>query len=158
MGAIRDWYLALSRREQVLIGALAAIVAVVIAIYGIILPLDRALDDARARYSASLAAAAQVEGKVEMLREPEKRPQARLTGALDEAIGRSAEAQGFTVEQLVRQDNDRVSLTIPSARPQSLYGWLAELEQQGLQPESVTVTPQAEGTVSVELNLRRGAR
>ncbi len=154
MTGLRNWFLALSRREQLLIGGLAAILTVVIAIYGIILPLDRALDDARTRYSVSLAKAVQVETKVRMLREPENRPAAAaIKGPIEAVVVQSAEAKGFVVENLTQQGGDRVTLSIPSAKPRSLYGWLAELEQRGLRPDSVTIAPQSGDTVSVQLSV-----
>lgn len=153
MGAVRDWFRALSRREQILISIMGGLLAIVIVVYGIIFPLRQALDDASTRYSASLAQATLIEGKVRKLKSPASQS-VRFRGTAEALVSQSAEERGFTVEQLVKQNDGRVSLTIPSARSNSLYGWLAELERRGLQPESLTVQPKAGDTLSVQLTLR----
>lgn len=155
MDAIRSWFWDRPTSERYILGALGAALIIVVLIFGVFRPLSSALQASSERYAQAVINAARVEAKLAALNAPKPKSRPALTGPIEEVVGQSAAIKGFSPEQLSRQDDARVSLTIPAAQAQALYLWLAELEQGGIQPEALTVTPQGEGILTVQATLRR---
>jgi type II secretory pathway component PulM len=155
MEAIRNWFWDRPTSERYILGVLGAALVAVVLIFGIYLPLSNAVQASSERYAQAVINAARVEAKLGALNAPKPKTRPTLSGPIEEVVGQSAAIKGFSPEQLVRQDDKRVSLTIPAAQAQALYMWLAELEQGGIQPEALTVTPQGDGILAVQATLRR---
>ena len=78
---------------------------------------------------------------------------ARCSAALAK-IG-SAEAAGLVLQSSQPRGSDVVAIAIATARGPATLAWLDALAAQGIGVESLTVTPAADGTVSVNATLRR---
>ena len=153
---LRDWFLGRSLRERILLGIMAALVAGIALVYGIALPLDRALDDARDRLELSAEREGRVRAKTLAL-SGGGADVVVATGALDRIVSDGAGEAGFAVGALDPQSDGSVLLRVESATPTALFSWLAQLERQGIVAGDMSVTPTGPGTVSATVALRRVA-
>ncbi|MEL6874258.1 MAG: type II secretion system protein GspM [Pseudomonadota bacterium] len=157
MTGLRDWFVALSQREKIMIGILAVLVALTVAWYGIYKPFSVASESASIRYHEAVERQARVEAKVAALTAPAPDTQSRLTGTINAFVSRRAGEAGFEVGRLDPQDNGRVDLVIDSARPTALFAWLTEMEREGVAVERLSVDPAAPGTVTATIGLKARA-
>ena len=89
----------------------------------------------------------------------EKRPAPPPGAPLDAAVGRAAADAGFSLARLEAQGQDRVAIVIDAARPQTLFGWVSDLEtRQGLIVERLTATANADRTLSAQIVFRARGR
>ena len=73
--------------------------------------------------------------------------------------GQSAGEAGFTLDRVQAQGRDRVDITIATARPTALLGWIAALEGQGIAVDKALLSPSgATGTVSAQLGFARAGK
>lgn len=152
--SLTSWFLALSRREKILIGTLGILLAGTIAFYEIYRPMVGAIDSAEERYAQSVERQARMDSKVAALTKPvEDAPRSR-NGAIDVFVSQSAGETGIAVGKIEPQGDDRINLTVDSAKPTALFGWLARIEDDGVGTETLAVTPAGNGTVSANLTLR----
>lgn len=155
MARIRSYWLERSPREQVMLGVMGALLAVVILWLGIARPVESALHDARERHGEAIDRNAAIRVKVKALDNLPRGQGSAPSGALDQMIGQSAGEAGFTLERVQPQGPGRVDIAIASARPTALFGWIAGLEAQGVTVETLTAQPAAvAGTVSVQAVLK----
>jgi general secretion pathway protein M len=151
---VRNWYTALTRREQVMVGSAGAIAALVVVVYGIVLPLGTALDDAALRHSAAVERSGRLLAQVEALKVPAPKA-AAAAGPVDQQVAASAEAAGFVLQSNQPRGADVTVIVVPTARASAALGWLDSLAAQGVVVDTLTMTPAADGSVSVKATLRR---
>lgn len=155
MRALGTWYLGLTARERVLVGLAGGITALVVLVYGIILPVGAALDDAAMRHRIATERAGRIAAQLQLLKATPPAPKAALAGPVEQVAGASAQEAGFVVQSNQRRGTDMAVLTIPTARPSAALAWLDGLSGQGLAVEQLTMTPAPDGSVSVNVTLRR---
>lgn len=156
MERLSHWFLALTARERGLVGVAGGLTALVSLIYGIILPVGNALDDAALRHREVTERAGRIAARLEALKVAPKASVNALSGPVEQVAGASALEAGFVVQSNQRQGSDMAVLVIPTARPSAAMAWLDGLAAQGLVVEQLTMTPAPDGSVSVSVTLRRG--
>ena len=154
MTGLREWFGALSQREKIMVSILAVLVALTIAWYGIYQPLSSATTDAALRYQQSVERQARIASKVAALQQPASARPARPAGSLDSYVSQRAGEAGFAVGRINRQSDGGVDIAIDSAKSVALFGWLSELERQGLAVEKLSVNPSVGETVSANVTFR----
>lgn len=154
MTALRDWFGALSQREKIMVSFLGVLVALTIAWYGIYQPLSSASEDAALHYQQSVERQARIESKVASLQLPASVQSDIPAGPIDAFVSRRAGEAGFAVGRIDPQSNGSVDIVIDSAKPVALFGWLSELEGQGLAVQKLSVNPSGGGTVTASISLQ----
>ncbi len=155
MSQLSTWFIGLTGRERTLVGVAGALVALVVLIYGIILPTGHALDDAAVRHRLVTERAGRIAGQIAALKSAPRAGAAALTGPVEQVVGASAQEAGFIVQSNQRRGADSAVIVIPTARPSAALAWIDGLSAQGLAVEQLTMTPAPDGTVSVNVTLRR---
>lgn len=154
---LRDWFLGLSRREQVLVSVMLALIAAVLFWLLLFLPLDSAIEEAEARHVAAVERHGRIAALVEALEGAGPVEARAVDVALDRYVAQSAADAGFTLERNALQGADRLAVTLGSARPPALMAWVADLEARGIRVESLSTRPAGPDTIAVEAVLARSA-
>lgn len=156
IAAFRDWFAGLSLREKILVSVLGGLVAIVILWLGLYAPLDRAIHNAEAEHDAAVERHGRISVMVEALQGGGGEIVA-IDVPLDLYVSQSAGEVGFTLARNELQGPTRVALSISSARPPALMGWIADLESRGIRVQSLTTQPAGPDIVSAEIVLVRDA-
>jgi general secretion pathway protein M len=151
---LRQLWAERSAREQQLLAVMFALLALVVLVFGIIRPLASATTAARDRLDRVTVEAGQIAAAVETLRDAKKGAPPPLTGTMVLAVSQSAGTAGFTLSTLDPQGDDRVGITIPTAKSPALFAWLRTLAGQGVFVERMTLRTNADATLAVEGTLR----
>lgn len=155
MGRVTAWYIGLTTRERLLVSVAGAMMALVVLIYGIVLPVGTMLDDAAVRHRTATERAGRIGGQIAALKSAPRVTAAALAGPVEQVAGASAQEAGFVVQSNQRRGSDMAVIVIPTARPSAALAWIDGLSAQGLAVEQLTMTPAPDGTVSVNVTLRR---
>jgi general secretion pathway protein M len=147
-----------SLRERQLLVVMVALFAVVVLVFGILRPIASAKAAAQDRLDRVTIESGQIAAAVETLRDAKKGAPPPLTGTLVLAVSQSATTAGFTLATLDPQGDDRVGISLPSAKSPALFAWLRALAQQGVFVERMTMRTNADATLAVEGTLRQRAR
>lgn len=149
------WYGGLTARERGLVSVAGGLVASIVLVYGIVLPVGTALDDAADRHRNATERAGRIEAQIAALKAAPAGKTALLAGPVEQIAGASAQEAGFVVQSNQRRGSDMAVILIPTARPSAALAWLDGLMAQGLAVEQLTMTPAPDGSVSVNVTLRR---
>lgn len=157
IGAMRTWWLGLSRREQTLIGIAAALAVPLFAWFAVIMPLSDAMASARERHRQAVDRHAAIIARATLADALKDREadQPRANGRVDLVIGQSAAEHGFTLSRNDAAGEDAASIAIGSARAAALFAWIGELETRGLMARDLSIRPNANGTVTMTATFRR---
>lgn len=155
MQRVSLWYIGLTQRERVLVSVAGSLAAVILLIYGIVLPVGNALDEAATRHREATERAGRITAGIEALKRAPAARAPALAGPVEQIAGASAQEAGFVVQSNERRGSDMAVLVIPTARPSAVLAWLDALGGQGLAVEQVTLTPAPDGTVSVNVTVRK---
>ena len=157
MTALRAWFAGRSLRERRLILVMLALAAVTV-LWGLVIrPVRDGLADARERHAGAVMRLGETRAAVATLRYIQRVRTAPLAGSLADTVRARADAAGFTLASLDQDAPDRVRVTIQSARPAALSGWLAQLERGGILIDSAAIKDNGDRTVGVSLTLRARA-
>lgn len=148
-----SWWRDRSVREQRMLLVMGALLAVTILWLGIYRPLQNGLSNARERHQAAVVRLGEVRAQAQALRGGRATAPA---GPLAELVTRSAAEAGFANATVAPQGDRRASVSIPSARPGPMMGWVAGLEAQGVVVERFSARANADPTLTVDLVLTRG--
>lgn len=152
---LQSWYTGLTGRERLLVTVAGALAALIVLIYGIVMPVGTALDDAANRHAAAIERSGRLLAQVEALKAPP--PQAATgAGPVDQQVAASAEAAGFVIQSNQPRGSDSTVIVVPTARASAALAWLDSLAGQGVVVDTLTITPAADGSVAVNATLRRG--
>lgn len=157
MRQVSTWYIGLTRRERVLVSIGGALAAVILLVYGIVLPVGNALDAAATRHREATERAGRVTSGIAALKRAPVARTAALAGPVEQIAGASAQEAGFVVQSNERRGSDMAVLVIPTARPSAALAWLDALGGQGLAVEQITLTPAPDGTVSINVTVRKAS-
>ena len=152
MSGLRLWWGERTPREQQLLMVMFALIGLILAWLVVVRPLSEALDGAQLRHSAAVAELAQAKGRAEAAG-TRSRP-AVVPLPIDSLLSRAAAQAGFANARIVAQGPAAASITIDAARPQALFGWIAQLEGQGLQLRSLSARANQDRTLAVEASFR----
>lgn len=151
---LRALWLARTPRERWLLGTMLALVALVLAWLLILRPLGDMLSAARQRHGEAVADLAEARAQAAAIGGLEKNRPAAVAGPADAAVAAAASAAGFQLSALQPEGPGRVSLAIGAAKPEALFGWVAQLEAQGFIVERLTATSNPDRTLSAQILLR----
>ena len=150
----RTWFAGLTGRERALVAVAAGLAAAIVLVFGIVLPLGSAHDAAHVRHRAAVEASSRLLAQLAALEAPAAR-RATLAGPVSQVLAASADSAGFVLQSNQAQGAEAATIAVPTARPAAALAWLDSLAAQGLVLDSLTMTPAADGSVSVNASLRR---
>lgn len=145
------WWTARSERERLLVATMLVLAAILLGWLLIERPLSDALDAARMRHGDAAVALALARARAQPSTDGP-----RAAGTADSIVARTAAAAGFPNARIGGQGPGRASVSLDAARPQALFSWVAQMEQQGLVVERLRAQANQDHSLSAELVL--GAR
>ncbi len=155
----RLWWTLRTTREQRMLLAMGATIAVALAWLLIVRPVDDSLADVRARHARAVIDVAAARGQADQIAYLEKIGPPALEMPLAAAITGKAEAAGFAKARVTPDGANRVSIAVDAARAQAFFGWIADLERRdGLIVERLTVRTNSDATLAAEVTLRARSR
>lgn len=158
IAAFRLWFAALTQREKWLVASAGGLTALVIGVFGIILPILSSIDQA----ALDLDEAAQRRGRIVALVESTRAQQTGSGQAVGSDIGllvtQSAAEKGFDLVKSPNASTGQVGFRIDQARAPALLAWLTELEAQNIVVRGVTMRSGSNGTVTVDAQMQMRAK
>lgn len=155
---LKTWYFALTSRERVLVSVAGILTAVVVVIFGILLPTMSALEQAESGLDEAVQRRGRIEAAVEAA--SLQKPAAALPAQadIDLVVTQGAAEKGFDLLKPTNSAPGQVDFRIEQARAPALLAWLSELESQGISVSTITIRGGTNGSVTVEAQLRQTAR
>lgn len=153
IAAIGSWFAALTRREQWLVCIAGALTAVMVAIFGILLPILSAIDQAKTDHDEAVQRRGRIIATVDAAQQQKMEPRAGATADIDLLITQSAAEKGFDLVKSANGAPGQISFRIDQARAPALLAWLTELEGQNVAVRNVALRPGANSTVTVDAQL-----
>jgi general secretion pathway protein M len=145
-------------RERVLLGVMLALVAALLLWLLVLRPFGDMLSAARERHGQAVAQLARAREQAALIRSLERQGGgATIRGPIEIELGRAAAAAGFQLGGLQAAGEGRVAVAIPAARPQALFGWLAQLERSGFLVERFEASANSDRSLAVQATLRARA-
>jgi type II secretory pathway component PulM len=154
--AIGIWFAALTRREQWLLGTAGALSGLVVAIFGILMPILSTIDQARLDHEEAVQRRGRIIASVDAAQQ-QTGPRSTATADIDMLITQSAAEKGFDLVKSGNGAPGQISFRIDQARAPALLSWLTELEGQNVAVRAVTLRPGANSTVTVDAQLQMSA-
>ncbi|MDZ3832776.1 MAG: type II secretion system protein GspM [Sphingopyxis sp.] len=156
MDGAKNWWIALSRREQWLVGIAGGLTLAVLA-WAFARPLYAAFVDLEVQHRAAVEREGRVAAKVQLLAQrPAKAVAAAVDAvAIDQYLVQSAGEIGLTLDRNEARGAHVAAIAIATAKAPVLTDWLASLEAQGFVVDQLTITPAADGTVGMTAELRK---
>ena len=156
IAAIGIWFAALTRREQWLLGTAGALTALVVAIFGILMPILSTIDQARLDHEEAVQRRGRIIASVDAAQQ-QTGLRSTATADIDMLITQSAAEKGFDLVKSGNGAPGQISFRIDQARAPALLSWLTELEGQNVAVRAVTLRPGANSTVTVDAQLQMSA-
>ena len=148
-----SWYRARTLREQRLVLA-GGVIALLAFAYLLIVPLNDILESERGRHATDVIALGETQVRIDAVKAAQGERVAPLQEPIETVIRDRANDAGFALAAVTPQGTDRVAISIASARPGALTGWVAELEATGILVEQLTTTDNGDRTVAAQITLR----
>ena len=156
---INPWWQTRTLREQRLVLAMLALLAIVLAWLLVVRPLGDGYAAARERHGAAVVALAEARARAEEIERIQQRRPAALTAPVETLIGQSASEAGFALSQLRAEGGNRVTVAMASARPQAFFGWVGQMEStHGLIVDRLSAGVNSDQTLAVEVTFRARSR
>lgn len=149
------WFLARSRREQVLVGILAVLLVLVVGYYGVVRPLDRGVESAKQDFAEEAMRAGRLAAKAQLLSEAGNAPRPVPSGALNVLLAAEAGERGFTLDRNQPAGDARAEIAIGSARAPAFLAWLSDLESRGVLTEQISMRRMDSGAVAITARLAK---
>lgn len=153
IGTILTWWRARTPREHGLLILLAAIAVPIFVWYGVVRPIDHAMERARLARDADARMLADVllmAGKIRGADRPSGNP-----SPVEALVASEAERAGFTVTGVSR-DGEGALLVITAVRPRPFFAWLATVKQRrGLFVTRLSARANDDKTLSISARLVR---
>jgi type II secretory pathway component PulM len=156
IAAIGIWFAALTRREQWLLGTAGVLTALVVAIFGILMPILSTIDQARLDHEEAVQRRGRIIASVDAAQQ-QTGQRSTATADIDMLITQSAAEKGFDLVKSGNGAPGQISFRIDQARAPALLSWLTELEGQNVAVRAVTLRPGANSTVTVDAQLQMSA-
>lgn len=150
METLKTRWAALSQREQVLIGIMLVLLALLMLTFAVIRPVRAWMEEAQPR----LAKAEQVRTSAAAAAEAvAERPSMTAQLPLSERLAAAAGNAGFELTRNQPAPDNGAEIEIASAKAPALYALLKLMESQGVTVRRATMTPRNDGTLGVVLVL-----
>lgn len=156
IAAIGVWFAVLTRREQWLLGTAGALTGLVVAIFGILLPILSTIDEAKLVHEEAVQRRGRIIAAVDAAQQ-QTGPRSTVTADIGMLITQNAAEKGFDLVKSGNGAPGQISFRIDQARAPALLSWLTELEGQNVAVRSVTLRPGANSTVTVDAQLQMSA-
>ena len=157
IAAIRLWFAALTQREQWLVGVAGALTALAVSIFGILLPILSAVDQAMIDHDDAVQRRGRIVATVDAAQIMETGQPSAATADIDLLITQNAAEKGFDLVKSANSAPGQISFRIEQARAPALLAWLTELEGQNVSVRSVALRTGANSTVTVDAQLQMSA-
>lgn len=154
MKALLLWRQGLTLRERRLVDVAATLTALIVLVYGVIVPVGHAVDAAAARHAEILHRTARLEAQLATLNAPRQRPADRA-GPLDQLVTITAQDAGLTIQSAQPRAGGRIAVAIVSARSAAALGWLDRLGAAGIVIETLALRPSPDGTLALDAVLHQ---
>lgn len=151
-----DWWRGRSLREQRMLLVMGALLAVTFLWLGLYRPIQNGLSAAREGHQNAAIRLGEVRAQADALRALGKAGQPNLPGPLATVVTQAANDAGFANATIAPQGDSRVSISIPSARPAPMLGWIAGLESRGIIVERMSARTNTDQTLAVDATLAGG--
>lgn len=158
IAAVRLWFAALSRREQWLVGLAAALAALVLLIFGILLPGMSVMEKAKIAHEEAVQRRGRIEATVAAALSQKPRSAVAASADIDLVVVQGAAEKGFDLIKSTNATPGQISFRIDQARAPALVAWLAELESQGVEVRTMTLRSNSGGSVVVDAQMQKVAR
>ncbi|MGY4397852.1 general secretion pathway protein M [Sphingomonas sp. UYAg733] len=152
--AFNTWFADRSLREKRLLIGMVALAVLTLIWVGIILPVTDALSSARERHASAVIRVAETEARLDALKDLQRNRPVPLAAPLDAIIRERANEAGFPLANVTVQAADRVQITIGTAKPGALLGWITDLEAAGILVDSLNITNNGDQTVAADMTLK----
>jgi general secretion pathway protein M len=152
-----DWWRGRSLREQRLLLAMFALLTATFLWLGLYRPIDYALSNARTRHETAVIRLGEVRAQADALMALRKTGLPTLTAPLATLVTQAAREAGFANAAIGAQGDRRATVSIPAARPNALFAWIAGLEARGIIVERLSARANADQTLSVDATMIGGA-
>lgn len=154
----RAWFVNLSNREQWLVGVAGVLTALVVLIFGVIMPSLSAIDQAEIAHDEAVQRRGRIEATVESTK-VQKAAGSPLSGAsIDLIVTQGAAEKGFDLIKSANSAPGQMTFRMDQARAPALFAWFAELETQGVEVRTVTLRSGTSGSLSVDAQLQQVVR
>lgn len=156
----KSWFAGRSRREQWMLGVAGVLAALVIAVYGLILPGYAAIGSAERELEAATERRGKIEARAAILRQ---RPRdaaptqvvAKDGRTLEAIMTESAAADGFEMTNGAASGVDEYAFRLASVKAGPLMVWLTRLEGQGIDLAEIKMRKGDGGFVAADIRVRR---
>lgn len=153
--AVKSWWRTRTLREQRLILAAGALLALVLLWLLILRPVGDALSRARERHGVAAQALAEARAQVALIQELQRRQTPALGQPLDLTISQAATEAGFPVSRVTPEGPNVATFVSNSVRPQAFFAWVSQMEAtRGLTVDRLTATTNTDQTVTVQVTFR----
>lgn len=150
----RLWFAERSLREKRMLVVMAVLLAVTLIWAAIIRPVSDGLSSARERHADAVIRLAETQARVKAVAALQQQHPAAITTPLDAIIRDRANEAGFALSSVTADGPNRVQISIGTARPGALVGWIAQLEAAGILVDSLATSDNGDKTVSAQMTLK----
>ena len=158
IAALQTWFAGLSQREQRLVGVAGGLAAIVLLVFGIILPAMSSIDNAKTAHDDAVQRRGRIEATVAAATEQRASGTQVAGAAIDLIVTQSAAEQGFDIVKSGGAAPGQMTFRMDQARASALFAWLAELEAQGIDTRTITLRGSPSGSVTVDAQLQQVKR
>ena len=148
------WFAERSLREKRMLIVMAVLLVLTLIWAAIIRPVSDGLSSARERHADAVIRLAETQARVKAVTALQQQHPAPITTALDTIIRDRANEAGFALSSVSADGPNRVQISIGTARPGALVGWIAQLEAAGILVESLATSDNGDKTVSAQMTLK----
>lgn len=152
--AIQLWFAALTQRERYLVGSAAILTAVVVGIFGMLLPILAIIDQAQLTLDEAVERRGRIVALVDSAQGQGKSTSIASGTDIGLLVTQSAAEKGFDLIKSTNAAPGQISVRIDQARAPALLAWLTELEAKNVVVRSVTLRSGANSTVTVDAQLQ----
>lgn len=148
------WFAERSLREKRMLIVMAVLLVLTLIWAAIIRPVSDGLSSARERHADAVIRLAETQARVKAVTTLQQQHPAPITASLDTIIRDRANEAGFALASVTADGPNRVQISIGTARPGALVGWIAQLEAAGILVESLATSDNGDKTVSAQMTLK----
>lgn len=150
------WWEGRTRRERILLGIMAGLLAAVIAWYGVIAPIGAWRADAADRRAEASAALQSVEADLARLNAAATDAPAGTGEPIEPLLIRTAEAAGVNIDRQQPEADGAQTVWLQAVPSQTVFGWIAQLEQDhGVSVSNITALKSPTGSgLDVQVSFR----
>lgn len=153
------WWDGRTRREQILVGAMLALILGLILWYGVIAPIHAWKADAEDRRLAASTDLALVEADLARLNADASGAPVGSGEPIEPLLNRTAEAVSLVIDRQQAEADGAQTVWLTGAAPTALFSWIADLETtHGVTVSNITVLKSAAGSgLDAQASFRSGS-